>query len=139
MTIDKAIHICVMQSVQVLFKCFLNFLILPFYWYPLGRLGRQKTSLTYPWSKMNAWWPEGWNNYLWWPCRSQCQSWEPQGSWIKAWKLAWAQTTAWGSLLLFDTAALCWESCFFWFESNCVCLISHLPLSSIPSLWYLQN
>lgn len=28
---------------------------------------------------------------------------------------------------------------FFWFESNCVCLILHLPLSSIPFLWYLQN
>lgn len=108
-----AFHISIMQDVQILFKCLLLFLILPFYWYPVGRLRKQKTSLTYPWSKMSAWWPEGWNNYLWWPCRSQCQSSEPQGSRIKAWRLAWAQTTAWGSLLLFDAAALCWESCFF--------------------------
>ena len=109
----------------------------------LASLGSQKKkkkkSLTYPWSKMSAGWPEGWNNYLWWPCRSQCQSREPQGSRIKAWKLAWAQTTAWGSLLLFDTAALCWKSCFFRLGSNCVRLISHFPLSSIPFLWYLQN
>ena len=59
-----AFHISIMQDVQILFKCLLLSLILPFYWYPLGRLRKQKTSLTYPWSKMSAWWPEGWNNDL---------------------------------------------------------------------------